>query len=175
MAELYNQYPIPFWIAAGLLGFLAILTFVVTRYYLSGWPLLARRFRSERPQPAYATLGSVNFRNLVYYKLDVLLAGDPEGFHLVFYPALGRPPLFIPWAEIEFLPRFNWMLVRYQPLRLGLEERVRCILYASSADRLLRQANRQPLEKIPDYGWDPLPGHPTYSTPPTPSPTISLR
>lgn len=172
MAALYREYPFPFWIAAGLL---AIFVITVIRYHLSGWPLLARRFRTDRPQPAYASLNSVNFRHVVFYKLDVMVAGEPGGLHLAFYPALGRPRLFIPWDEIDFLPRYNWMLVRYQPVRLGREERVRCIIFASSADRFLRQANRQSLEKLDKLGWGPNPNDPTYSTPPTPPPAISPR
>ena len=170
MAGFSDRFAVPLWIAAGLL---AISVYVVSRHFLSGWPLLARRFRTERPQPAYAGAASMTFRYLFHYKLDIYCASDAGGIYLAFYPALGRARLYIPWEEIEFLPRFNWMFVRYQPLRLGREERVRCVMFRRQADVLLRDANRQPLEKIPDLGWGVDPRLPVYTTPPAPAPVIT--
>jgi hypothetical protein len=170
MAAFYDRFSIPIWIFAGLV---AILLFVVARYYLSGWPLLAQRFRDERPAPEFLSYFSLTFRYVVHYKLDISLASDPTGLYFAFSPALGRPHLFIPWDEIEFLPRYNWSFQRFQPVRLGSQERVRCVFYARHMDLLLGYANRLPIEKVIDLGFGLR--APKYTTPPTPAPVISSR
>ena len=170
MAAFLDRFAVPLWIAAGVL---AIFLYVVARHFLSGWPLLARRFRTGRPQPAYAGTASMTFRYLIHYKLDIRCASDAGGVYLAFSPALGRARLYIPWDEIEFLPRFNWIFVRYQPLLLGRKERVRCVMFRRQADVLLRDANRQPLEKLSDLGFGLDPRLPVYTTPPAPPPTIT--
>jgi hypothetical protein len=111
--------------------------------HLSGWALLARRFRANGNFSGESWgWQSGRFRGWCGYNHCLSVGADPTSLHLVVQKPFGffHPPLLIPWVEIEvttgkaFLGFYDTAL-----MRLGSEERVSFRIYGALVDRL-RQA-----------------------------------
>jgi hypothetical protein len=111
--------------------------FVLSR--VSGWALLARRFRADS-----RFLGrswgwqSARMRWLCNYNHCLTFGSEVSGLYMsiMFLFRLGSPPLLIPWTEVTVWRRRRILLFRFVELRLGSEEQVPLLLRANLADSL---------------------------------------
>lgn len=121
-----------------LIGFPLIwvsVVFLLSR--LSGWSKLAQTYREQQPfvgqlhRRCSATLG------LVGYNKTLVLGANEHGLHLavprIF--ALGHPPLFVPWADVE-AERGKTLWVQTVGLRLGKTQPVTLKMQRRFADPL---------------------------------------
>ena len=106
---------------------------------ISGWALLARRFRSTSPftGPTWRWQ-SCRMRWSSHYGNCLTVGSDPTGLFLdiLFLFRIGHPPLLIPWAEVSVRRRSQILFWSYVDLRLGREEQVPLQISAKLADRL---------------------------------------
>ena len=113
---------------------------------LSGWSLLARRFRASEPFSGESwSWQSASLRWGIHYNNCLTIGASPEALYLSVTPlfrflSLFTPPLRVPWREIEvrtgkaFFGFYETAL-----LRIGIEERVSFRVGGKLVDRL-RQA-----------------------------------
>jgi len=121
--------------------------------WLSGWSLLARRFRaSEAFYGETWSWQSARFRGWFGYNNCLTLGASPEGLYLsVMLPfRLFQPSLLIPWREIEV--ETGKMFFGYYDtarFRIGTEERVTVKISGKLVDRVRQAAGPGwPLYKI---------------------------
>ncbi len=111
--------------------------FVLSR--VSGWALLARRFRTDS-RFLGQTWGwqSARMRWGCNYNHCLTFGSDPSGLYMsiVFLLRIGSPPLLIPWAEVTVWRRRKILFFQFVELRLGSEEQVRLLVRAGLADYL---------------------------------------
>ena len=128
---------------AWVLAYFAI-SFVLSR--LSGWSLLARRFRAPEPWNGESwKWQSARFRGWCNFNNCLVLGAGNEALYLSITPLVRlftpfNPPLLIPWSEIEVETGklfFGWYDTAI--LRLGGQERVGVRVYGKLVNRL-RQA-----------------------------------
>ena len=111
--------------------------------WLSGWSLLARRFRST--EPWYGELWSwqsARFRSWCGYNNCLRVGASPESLYLAVVMPFGlfHPALLIPWHEIEVeTGKACFGLYDTAQFRIGTDERVTVRIYGKLVDRI-RQA-----------------------------------
>jgi len=95
--------------------------------WVSGWLVLARRFRTQSEAPGEVrTTGSILFmRFWSHYGSVVRLIGQQDAMYasVFFLFRIGHPPLRIPWDEIRF-DRTRFFFRTYCVLTLGNEEKI---------------------------------------------------
>ncbi len=111
---------------------------------ISGWHLLARRFRAEGPFCGETwSWQSARFRGWFGYNNCLTVGVSPEGLYLAmmpFFRLFNHPALLIPWAEIEVESgKMFFGLYDTVQFRIGTEERVTVKIYGKLVDRV-RQA-----------------------------------
>jgi hypothetical protein len=137
---LWHFLAIPFSVAAWIL----LLAFLISK--LSGWSLLAQRFRAGEPWSGESwSWQSARFRGWCNYNRCLVFGANPEALYLspmplfrIFSPF--SAPLRIPWNEIEVETGkvlFGWG--ETAQLRIGIQERVTLRIYGKLVGRL-RQA-----------------------------------
>jgi hypothetical protein len=88
---------------------------------VSRWPVLARRFPGGS-RPSGTVLGSqVIAVGIVRERHVTLLAPTSEGLHLraIWLFRFWRPPVFLPWAEVELVSSRRSRWVRFHKFSLG--------------------------------------------------------
>jgi|CXWL01.1.fsa_nt_gi hypothetical protein len=77
---------------------------------LSGWPVLAKRFRSHRRPAGRKLTRQVYSVGGVPESGVTNLVIAPEGLYLSVFPLFRflRPPLLVPWREIRVLSEFSF-------------------------------------------------------------------
>ena len=151
------QTPSPPAIATGIvlfaLFFVAVwcaALFAVSR--VSGWALLANRFRTDStfPGPTW-TWQSARLRWGCNYNNCLTLGSDPSGLYLsmMFIFSIGAPPLLVPWPEVTIVRRRQILFFRFVELRLGREEQVPMLIRENAADRIRSAAATSwPIEPV---------------------------
>ncbi len=120
-----DAYPVIF----GLIGFVFLWTILAWFIaLLSGWRLLAQRFRTKRssfPRQKWY-MQSARTRFGTHYNGCLTIGADSAGLYLapMFLFRSGHPPLFIPWSEISF-ERKQFLFFRSVEFRLGSSEKIR--------------------------------------------------
>jgi hypothetical protein len=123
-------------------GLWCAVSFVIS--WLSGWRLLARRFRaSEAFYGETWSWQSVRFRGWCGYNNCVTVGASPEGLYLsLMLPfRLFHPALLISWREIEV--ETGKMFFGYYDtarFRIGTEERVTVKITGKLVDRVRKAA-----------------------------------
>ena len=95
-------------------------TFLISR--VSGWGALASRYRTERDLPQHRRwLQSARMRAGIGYNNILTFGSDAEGLYLriPWLFAIGHPPLFLPWTEIQAEESKRWLFGMVRTLRLG--------------------------------------------------------
>jgi hypothetical protein len=130
-------------ITAGFLYFGGLL-WIISR--ISGWGLLARRFRTtEEFCGERWGWQSARFRWLGGYNNCLTIGANPQGLYLSVMPImfplrLFHPDLLIPWQEIEVeTGKMFFGLYDSAQLRIGREEQVTMKIYGKLVKRV-RQA-----------------------------------
>ena len=124
--------------------------FVIGR--VSGWALLANRFRTDSrfPGPIWAWQ-SARMRWGCNYNNCLTFGSDPSGLYLsiMFLFRLGSPSLLIPWPEVTVWSRRKFLFFRFVELRLGREEQVPLMMREKLADALRSAAGSGwPIEPV---------------------------
>jgi len=109
---------------------------------LSGWALLARRFRASVPYSGEKWgWQSVMFRGWLGYNNCVTVGATPEGLYLSLQVLrIIHPDLFIPWREIEVETGKGMFGRDMAQFRMGTDERVTMRVYGKLIDRIRRAA-----------------------------------
>src|SRR5450432_817359 len=119
---------------------------------VSGWALLATRFRTDSPFPGQTwTWQSARLRWGCNYNNCITLGSDPSGLYLsmMFLFSMGSPPLLIPWSEVTIWRRRQILFFRFVELRLGREQQVPLVIREKLADSLRSAAGtRWPIEPV---------------------------
>lgn len=114
--------------------------------HLSGWALLARRFRLDGSFYGQSWgWQSGRFRGWYGYNNCLTLGANEQGFYMkVMLPfSLFHPPLLIPWTEITVeTGKLIFGFYDTALLRLGRDEQVSLRVYGRSVDRLRRAAGQ---------------------------------
>lgn len=110
---------------------------------LSGWGLLARRFRATEPWNGESWgWQSARFRVLWSYNHNLRVGANPESLYLsanMFFLCL-HPALRIPWSEIELKTGKKFFgIFEAAHLRIGRQEQVNVRIFGKLVSRL-RQA-----------------------------------
>jgi hypothetical protein len=134
--------PPPLFVPPLIVGWLFLLLFLTNR--ISGWGLLARRFRAPEPWRGQSwRWQSAQFRGWFGYNNCLTIGADRQWLSLSTMPIFRlffHPPLVIPWHEIEVeTGKSFWGLYGWTQLRIGTEERVTVRVNNKVAERL-RQA-----------------------------------
>ena len=124
--------------------------FVISR--VSGWALLANRFRTDSPFPG-KTWGwqSARLRWGSNYNNCLTVGSDPSGLYLslMFIFRISSPPLLIPWPEVTVWRRRQFLFFRFVEFRLGREEQVPLLMREKLADSLRSAAGPSwPIEPV---------------------------
>jgi hypothetical protein len=118
---------------------------------MSGWRLLARRFRTVTPFTGMKwSMQSAAMRWLTHYNNVLTVGADSEGLFLVpfFLFRVGHSPLFVPWAEINARKTKQLFFFPMVELRLGSFEQIPFTIRPSLAARLESAAGENgPLNK----------------------------
>jgi hypothetical protein len=129
-----------------LLGatYILFLLWIISR--ISGWALLARRFRANKPFYGETwSWQSARFRLLGGYNNCLTVGANQEGISLSVMPImfplrLFHPALLIPWREIEVeTGKMFFGLRDTARFRIGTQERVTVRIYGKLVGRM-RQA-----------------------------------
>jgi hypothetical protein len=119
---------------------------------VSGWALLATRFRTDSPFPGQTwTWQSARLRWGCNYNNCITLGSDPSGLYLsmMFLFSMGSPPLLIPWSEVTIWRRRQILFFRFVELRLGREQQVPLVIREKLADSLRSAAGTSwPIEPV---------------------------
>lgn len=131
---------------------------------VSGWHLLAQRFRAEQPwQGVRWKWQSARFRRWFGYNNCLVFGADSQHLSIAMVRFLGlpnHPPLLIPWSEIEVeTKKMFFGQSEMATLRLGSQERVSLRIYGRLVGRL-RQASGT---AWPLYQQEQMQGNPLYS------------
>ena len=127
-----------------------VVCFTLSR--ISGWALLANRFRadSRRPERTWAWQ-SARMRWGCNYNRCLNFGADPSGLYLsiMFLFRIGLPSLLIPWPEITVWKRRSFLFFRFVELRLGREEQVPLLIRERLAEFLRTAAGTNwPVEPV---------------------------
>jgi hypothetical protein len=124
--------------------YVGALLWIISR--ISGWGLLARRFRAAEPFCGESWgFQSARFRWLCGYNNCLTIGANPQGLYLSVMPLLFplrlfHPNLLIPWQEIEVeTGKMFFGLYDSAQFRIGTEERVTMRICGRLVKRL-RQA-----------------------------------
>ncbi len=124
--------------------------FVLSR--VSGWSLLANRFRTDsRFSGRIWGWQSARMRWGCNYNNCLTFGSDPSGLYLsiMFLFRLGSPSLLIPWPEVTVWSRRKFLFFRFVELRLGREEQVPLMMREKLADALRSAAGSGwPIEPV---------------------------
>jgi len=123
--------------------------------WLTGWAVLARRFRSTMPFTGQTwNWQSARMRWTTHYGGCLTVGADPSGLYLsVMVPfRVGHPPLFLPWPEISVQRRWKVLGLRSVELRLGQEEQLPFQIGGSLADRIKAAAGPSWPAEAPSQG-----------------------
>lgn len=124
--------------------------FVLSR--VSGWSLLAKRFRADSRFPGRIWgWQSARMRWGCNYNNCLTFGSAPSGLYLsiMFLFRIGAPSLLIPWPEVTFWRRRKFLFFRFVELRLGREEQVPLMMRARLADALKSAAGSNwPVEPV---------------------------
>ena len=119
---------------------------------ISGWALLAKRFRTDSRFPGQLwTWQSARMRWGCNFNNCLTVGGDPSGLYLkmLFLFRIGSPPLLIPWQEVTIWRRRTFLVFQFVELRLGSEEQVPFTIREKLADSLRSAAGSNwPVEPI---------------------------
>ena len=119
---------------------------------ISGWALLAKRFRTDSRFPGQLwTWQSARFRWGCNFNNCLTVGGDPSGLYLsmLFLFRIGSPPLLIPWQEVTIRQRRTVLFFQFVELRLGREEQIPFAIREKLADSLRSAAGSSwPIEPI---------------------------
>lgn len=109
---------------------------------ISGWALLARRFRAAEAWKGVSwSWQSARFRGWFGYNNCLVVGADPQWLSMAMMSLFRlplHPPLLIPWNEIEVETGKSWY-GEWARLRIGNEERVTVRISGRLAEGL-RQA-----------------------------------
>lgn len=119
---------------------------------LSGWSLLARRFRLTSSFLGERwSFQSARMRWGANYGSCLTVGADATGLYLavmVFFRA-GHPSLLLPWHEVSVRKRWKMVVFRYVELTLGREEQISLRISGRLADRIQAAAGvNWPLEAV---------------------------
>jgi hypothetical protein len=124
--------------------------FIISR--VSGWALLATRFRADSPFPGQIwTWQSARLRWGCNYNNCITLGSDPSGLYMamMFLFSMGSPPLLVPWSEVTVWRRRQVLFFRVVELRLGREQQVPLVMREKLADSLRSAAGTSwPIEQV---------------------------
>jgi hypothetical protein len=111
---------------------------------LSGWSLLARRFRATEPWTGELwSWQSARFRGWCGYNNCLRVGANPQSLFLSVIMPFGffHPQLVVPWREIEVeTGKACFGLYDTAQLRIGTEERVTVRIYGKLVDRVREAA-----------------------------------
>jgi hypothetical protein len=155
--EIRMQTSSPLVIATGIVVFVLFFVtvwcaalFVISR--VSGWALLATRFRTDSPFPGQTwTWQSARLRWGCNYNNCLTFGSDPSGLYLsmMFIFSIGSPPLLIPWPEVTFLRRRQFLFFRFVEFRLGREQQVPLMIREKLAESVRGAAGASwPVEPV---------------------------
>jgi hypothetical protein len=137
-----SPVPIALLIPLFLLSFVALWMFVnLLLSLVSGWTVLAARYRTEQPFAGQVWTFQSGQMRLVSIRNCLTIGASREGLYLAMM-ALFRfrhPPLFIPWSQIQITPKKNFFR-KGMEFHLGGEQGVSLWIGANLAERL-RQAS----------------------------------
>ena len=107
--------------------------------WLSGWRLLAQRFRAQEPWNGQRWGWQSARLRVCSYNHCLTFGASPAALYLSIMPLFGlfNPALLIPWQEIEVETGklfFGWYDTAL--LKLGTQERVSVRIYGKLVDRL---------------------------------------
>jgi hypothetical protein len=133
----------PLWLPLALLAWVAIwtgLNYLLGR--VSGWQLLARRFRAHQ-RPSGKTRSAGPFYTSIYltkhgqYQNIMRLTADEDALYLsvILIFRTNHPPLRIPWSEITIAPARLWFSAKVM-VTLGTEEKIPMYLSPTTAQKL---------------------------------------
>lgn len=112
--------------------------------WLSGWSLLARRFRATEPWNGESwRWQSARFRGWCGYNNCLRVGADPQSLSLAVIMPFGlfHPALLIPWREIEVeTGKAFFGMYDSAQFRIGTDERVTVRIYGKLVDRLRQVA-----------------------------------
>jgi len=124
--------------------------FAISR--ISGWALLANRFRADfRRSERTCTWQSARMRWGCNYNRCLTFGADPSGLYLsiMFLFRIGSPSLLIPWPEVTVWKRRSFLFFRFVELRLGREEQVPLLIRERLAESLRSAAGSSwPVEPV---------------------------
>lgn len=139
---------LPVFVLIVVIGGFFVISYLISR--MSGWALLARRFRASEPfQGESWGWQSGRFRGWCGYNNCLRVGASEEGLFLaVALPfRLFHPSLMIPWQEIEVgKGKIFFGLYETAEFRIGREERVSLRVYGKLVNRLRQAAG---------MGWPP--------------------
>ncbi len=107
---------------------------------LSGWYLLAERYRANTPfQGETWPFQSAQMRYQSHYNNCLTFGADPQGLSIamLFILRAGHPPLFIPWGELELQPNRR-LFVRGYELRFRQVPGVYMWVWAKLGEKIAR-------------------------------------
>jgi hypothetical protein len=119
---------------------------------ISGWALLAKRFRTDSQFPGQLwTWQSARFRWGCNFNNCLTVGAGPSGLYLsmLFLFRIGSPPLLIPWQEVTIRQRRTVLFFQLVELQLGREEQIPFTIREKLADSLRSAAGSSwPIEPI---------------------------
>lgn len=83
---------------------------------LSGWSLLAERYRANAPSEGEQwRFQSVQMRYMSHYNNCLTFGADAQGLYIGMFFLLraGHPPLLIPWGDLEIQPNKRFFVNGY--------------------------------------------------------------
>jgi len=124
--------------------------FLISR--ISGWALLAERFRTDSrfPGPTWGWQ-SARMRWGCNYNNCLTIGSDPSGLYLsmMFLFRIGSPALLVPWPEVIVWRRRTVLFFQFVEFRLGREEQVPFMIRKKLADSLQSAAGSSwPVEPV---------------------------
>jgi hypothetical protein len=125
---------------------------------VSGWGLLARRFRATEPWNGKSWgWQSARFRGFWRYNRNLRFGANPESLYLsanVFFLCF-HPALRIPWSEIEVKPgKIFFGIFEVAHLRIGRQEQVNVRIFGKLVSRLREAAGQGwPLYQAGQIGY----------------------
>jgi hypothetical protein len=105
---------------------------------VSGWSLLAERYRAEMPFEGQKwRFQSAQMRYMSHYNGCLTVGANMQGLYLAtwFLFRIAHQPLFIPWNDLTMTPKRRWLFPGYE-LRFNQVSGVFIWIQKSLGDRL---------------------------------------
>lgn len=135
MQELMDKYP--FFIIPLAIGQFLLVFYVIA--LISGWRLLAQRFRAQSPFLGVKWKRQSGYmRGIGHYNNCLTIGADSSGLFIVLMIPfrMWHPPLLIPWTEIAFERKKSFFFFPVLKLRLGNSEEVPFTVSASLGKKI---------------------------------------